>query len=712
MLEAVPTTLLSQATWFTERGISILPLVGKTGDVKKAKPSTELIKGNYGIALGGGLIGIDYDEHDGATGIEAFTDTRAWKSGSGQGYGILYFVPNELSTHTYVISKGITVRGKNSYLVGPGSIHPGTPKKGIKPGGIYTLLEQADIEIAEAPEWLLGLLQARATAAIETKLELKESTRPDWLFNDSSWVKKFETTDNCDRSAQTWNISSYSGERGASNEELSWIISHFPPAIDKDYLSAEVPRVIQKVRSKHQHSGRPCDAAGVDCPNKPEWMSKQLASIDFWDSSPLLKYIYEESRCRRVPPKAVLLSVLTHICASIPIEFVLPAIIGAQASINFFAAFVGESGDGKGSSTRVASSLFNYSQTGFTYHVGKGGSGEGLVGIYAYYDHMKKVVVHKTASAFLNINEIDDLAATGSRSGSTMLSTLREAWFAEPLGHDYVKNPTQLPELSYRLALQVAAQPLRSKWLLDDIDGGLTQRIVFVSTSDPECVHPDVVLESPTPIAWVVPVEILELSQSKKSKIEEDKKTSELMKSLSLIEEEKSQFIEIKVCELAKRTILLEHWKRKTSPKEAIDSHFLLAQEKVALLLAALHGKLEVDEENWKRAAIVMSWSKRAIDNIKTEIQKKTQIDQMARTTAAGDKQEYLDKRAENKAVTDTATNILKWAKNGLVKMSGRDGIKMKIKNDKRQFIDDAIEWLINEKKIEYNEETTEIKLS
>lgn len=702
MTEAVQTTPIIQATWFTERGISVLPLSGKTGDVKKASPSTKLIKGNYGVALGDGLIGIDYDVYDGASNGDIFPDTRGWISGSQQGFGMLYKVSKDLSELGFSLGPGITVRGKGQYLVGPGSTHPGTPKKGIKAGGIYTL--ESDIEIAEAPEWLVLILEAQSTAAKETNLKLGDYTRPDWIFSDKNWKAKFESHSNTDRSGQTYNISAYSAERGASNEELAWIICNFKPALDKGHVKEEVLRVVKKIRDLHEHPGQPCDKA--ECPNKPDWMSKEVETFDFWNARPELAYIKQAAEARLVAPKAVLMAAVGRGIASVPTEFVLPPIIGAETSFNYFVCFVGESGGGKGTATKLAETLFDFKQTDINFTTSTPGSGEGVVSTYLKIKDNKWVQQYE--SALINFDEIDNFKATSDRQGSTLSAVIRQSFMGEQIGGTYSKTTKELLRNSYRMALLLSAQPLRSAGLLEDSDGGTPQRFIFIQTTNPECPDVDDLPEFPARLSWSPPKPILDVKASRNKRNEPQPILGKLDSPPEEVVVAEKQLIPIDVHPDIIRELKIARIDKIRTGHTKDEGHLGLTRLKTAFGLAYLNGRLDINLEDWKLSAIVMLWSKQAINQIKTALEHKNLKDQMARTTAAADRQEYLEKRSETGKLDDAKKKILGLVESGVNKIAGANMIKQQLRRQ-REFVDEAIESLIKENKIKYSEDMKEL---
>lgn len=263
---------VDQAQWFVDHEISVVPTKGKMpiGGVYSAKLSTKGITNGYGIALGSGLIGIDYDIDEDPEKLRNLLNTRFWRSGSQKGFGVLYRVSKELSEYGGVFRPGITLRGCGSILVGPGSLHPS--------GGIYTLID--DIEIQEAPDWVIATLELiRTNKEKESTILLGKSIEPHTLLKDKRLQDKLEA-DSVEgtRSEKTYELLAYACERGGTNEELAWLISNFKPAIDKGNVQKDLARILNKLRTLHDHTGKPCDQA--KCPNKPTWMSSTSVSTD------------------------------------------------------------------------------------------------------------------------------------------------------------------------------------------------------------------------------------------------------------------------------------------------------------------------------------------------------------------------------------------------------------------------------------------------
>jgi hypothetical protein len=696
------------AKWFVDHNVSVVPIKGKTpigkNGVKDAKLSTDGITDGYGIALGNGIIGIDYDIYDGASGIEAFTPTRAWVSGSGKGYGLLYKVPVELSNYTFKLPgmSGITIRGCGSIIVGPGSVHPGNPKNGTKPGGIYTL--QDDIEIADAPEFILEFIKNRATRPTGSDVKIGNYLEPTWLYKDTRWVQKFNTKDITDRSAQTFDIAAYSAERGANNEELAWTIANFKPAIDKGHLDKEIPRVIEKIREKHPHEDLACDED--NCPNTPAWMKKELEVFDFWTARPMFAEIKQAAESQQVAPRALMLSVLAHIAASTPPEVVLPGLIGSRkgASLNFFVCFVGKPGSGKGAVTGLASELYDYSQTGISFNISSPGSGEGLSSSYNGTDDKGKKL-RKHVSALINYPEIDNLAAASDRKGSTLSSQLRQGFSGETLGAQLSTRNTEVAHNSYRMALQLAAQPVKGEWLLSDCHGGLPQRFVYVETSNSQRPELNDIPGFPTITPWIAPPEIIELNKHVPQEIKPPNAVfGKLEGVIDPVVPEKKTLV-IGVCDKIKSDIRIARQDSLDEKEGELEGHALLVRFKVATWLAIYDGRINVNEEDWQLSYVIMSWSKQALNKIRDAISKQHLVKQKFITENAIHRAIAVENGVENQKIERLSKNAMNHIKNGVTKVRGTGGIKQKLGRDGAT-TPDVINHLVEKKLITYDEST------
>ena len=152
----------------------------------------------------------------------------------------------------------------------------------------------------------------------------------------------------------------------------------------------------------------------------------------------------------------------------------LPGLIGGQASLNLFCAFVSRSGGGKGISDKGRADGVAYQHCD-----PHGGSGEGTAEMFILRGPETEDNERLTA-AILSINEIDTLTGLASRQGSIILAQLKSAWMGEPLGQSNASkaNSRHVEEHSYRLCVSVGCQYGHGGVIFSDTSGGtLTLRL-------------------------------------------------------------------------------------------------------------------------------------------------------------------------------------------------------------------------------------------
>lgn len=310
----------------------------------------------------------------------------------------------------------------------------------------------------------------------------------------------------------------------------------------------------------------------LDVPDVPDLEPDEDAA--FWNSRDILLHLHTFARARRVSPWAVLGVALARIVTATPHQVCLPPIIGGKASLNLFVGIVGRSGDGKGAAEAVAADAL---ATGYitTHNVG---SGEGIAHGYMRRAKGELEWLDDRHAVLFSVPEIDSLAAQGDRKGATLMPQLRSGWTGEQLGFGYA-DPTKriiVPAHEYRLCLVAGIQPARAACLLDDADGGTPQRFIWLPAIDPEA--PDVAPTEPEPWPWQAPA------------------VSELVGIGG---------IRLKVCTVARETIIGARLARVRGSGDALDGHALLARLKIAAALALAEGRLEVLEEDWDLAGII-----------------------------------------------------------------------------------------------------------
>src|SRR5204863_7766177 len=115
------------------------------------------------------------------------------------------------------------------------------------------------------------------------------------------------------------------------------------------------------------------------------------------------------------------------------------------------------------------------------------GSGEGFVEVLFDYDEDEKRKVQKWHGAVFYIDEGAVLGELSSRSGTTLLSTLRSAYMHATLGATNAsrERKRRVHGTQYVYGLTLGIQPDLAGPILDDAPAGTPQRFVWLRADDP-----------------------------------------------------------------------------------------------------------------------------------------------------------------------------------------------------------------------------------
>lgn len=531
---------------------------------------------NVGTITGpeSGIFAVDVD---GPTGIASIVDltrehgpmptTRLVRTGSG---GLHYVLnhPSHFVIHnsTSYIGKNIDIRGKGGMIVAPPSVS-GT--------GPYEVL--ADVDVADAPDWLLTLLHEHS-ARVErgSRIEVvpgedvDAESLPDRLRDllsekyEEGRFKRFE---------RLHAIVAACFEAGYTQGQAVTMVAPWCGAVGKfgNRIPQEVARSWGKIELDKQ---REREWLGDDADSQPPKVPDVApdAEVDFWAARPILTHLHDFARARRVSPWAVLGCALARIVVATPPQIHLPPIVGGKASLNLFVGLVGPSGSGKGAAEAVAADAL---QVGFitTHNVG---SGEGIA--HGYKRRVKGELEWVVHEVLFSVPEIDSLAAQGDRKGATLMPQLRSGWTGEQLGFGYADPMKRIivEAHEYRMGLVAGIQPGRAGCLLDDSDGGTPQRFLWMPATDPAA--PDNPPAQPKPKTWSHPV-VPDPGPWRRG--------------------------EMGVCDLARQTIITNRLARLRGEGDALDGHALLAQLKTAAALALAERRTAIDDDDWRLAGVV-----------------------------------------------------------------------------------------------------------
>ncbi|WP_052061964.1 bifunctional DNA primase/polymerase [Rhodococcoides fascians] len=416
----------------------------------------------------------------------------------------------------------------------------------------------------------------------------------------------------------------------------------------------------------------------------------------FWDSRPALAHLRLFARSRRVGPWSMLGAVLARVLAVVPPSVVLPPTIGSHASLNFFVALVAASGDGKGSSESAAADAIDTTPEVF---VATPGSGEGIPKQYAYKASGRQV--NQRNSVMFSVAEIDTLAALGNRSSSTLMPELRKAWMGERLGFGYATVDKAVPILDhrYRMTMVVGVQPGRSRALLEDSDGGTTQRFLWMPTTDPDA--PDEAPDNPGVWAihrWPKGVVATHETASSAQPVVEGGEVTHLIEVDVLGLQHPVKTTEFQVLGLPRVAVDLIHSthlvKLRGEARDGLDGHAILARLKVAAALMVLDARTDaVNESDWDLAGVVMTVSDRTRAQVQKDVAYKASQMNHHRGKTEGEREVVKAEVVDKARLKRVSSNLRKHLRKSSPLTMNQ--IRKRIAQRDRELVEDALGHLV-----------------
>ena len=372
---------------------------------------------------------------------------------------------------------------------------------------------------------------------------------------------------------------------------------------------------------------------------KPVEIAAPLEEIEgnFWTARPSLKLIYDAALSQMCSPWAVLACCAARTLALVPPHVTLPAIIGGEGSLNWFAAIVAKSGGGKGAANAVATRLV----PGDILTRGAG-SGEGMIEAYNRSGEPEDAV----ASVLFSVDEVDSIASMQARSGQTTMAVIRSGFSGETLGYSYRGRAKEKVEAhSYRMTMIVSVQPERAGGLFADAAGGTPQRFMWFPGRDKR-------IKSDRP-SW--PTDASAVPRS-------------------LPTELRNLPFTVTIPPEAERLILQAREESMSGNDEALNGHAIYCREKFAYALALFDGRTHIDSDDWKLSGIaadVSDWCRMRAQSVLAK----------AETAMAAERgrlrgvESYEAEISRSVVASDDIKAILKWA---VGKLSAAEGRRMK----------------------------------
>lgn len=404
----------------------------------------------------------------------------------------------------------------------------------------------------------------------------------------------------------------------------------------------------------------------IDPDPEPEDDHSPAIERAVFDTTPELQYIRNLARSRLVSPWAFLATMIGRATASTDPQLQIPAFIGTPGSLNQMWALVGPSGSGKSATLGIADEVFP-AQTGIV--TANPSSGEGLVTLFI---NVEKGISTQTARKAMSvIDEIGQLGAQQSRTGSTLAAILRTAWSGGGLStHSADKDRRRnLQPHTYRYIFIAGVQYSTAHIIMDDAGAGTPQRFIFMPSTDKHAPTHDIPDPDSNPFThWRMPTH------------------SDLIEYPDHVRD----FV---------RTNRRDNLAGKAN---ALDGHSIFTRLKVAAGLAILHRTTTVTEQIWDISGHIMRMSDRTRTRIEDAIAQQSADKAQASGIAEASKEEAKANQGLERATLTIARYVHKHPE-GVTRKQAKDAAG-RWKTLASEAINVAIErGYITAKPIEYN---------
>ncbi len=428
-----------------------------------------------------------------------------------------------------------------------------------------------------------------------------------------------------------------------------------------------------------------------------EAVTKQLREM-FWEARPVLRHLRDAAYARRGGRWAVLAAALAHAISQVPPTFVIPPVRASRASLNFYTVVVAPKGVGKSSALTIARNALDFVGCQRVYSR-ELGSGQGISAMYYQPRKVGKAteMVRVRDAAIAEIGEIRSLEGHAQMSGSILIPTLLKAAMGETIGPQYKSSALDIdvPEHSYRFVILATSQTKNSGILLRDSESGLPQRFLWATAtknvienrpewpgSYPLVLHPEIMAargeHEPSPLdmpgEWEPP-------------------------SYGEAEVREIVLPDVAVRDIEAADDAESHGEYE-EPEESRAAHSLLIKAKTAVALAILDGRIDVTEEDWELAEIVMGES-RSMQDLALRTVSNEKINAAigkARVELAA--QDAIEDEKLQKMVDDIRRRVTsEWQPKGKIRTAANSRLR-------GEFFEDAFSWLVEAEEIEVEPQT------
>ena len=379
----------------------------------------------------------------------------------------------------------------------------------------------------------------------------------------------------------------------------------------------------------------------------------------FWTARPVFTHIRQAAQSRMIASDGVLGAVLARAATMLSPNIVLPPKPGRLQPINIFAGLVTGTGGGKGSSLDCARDLLPF--TSDLIRDIPAGSGEGLNKKFFQKrlevdDKTGKVVggdlERHYEALFVRVDEGALFKSLMGRQGQTTTETLLSAWSGERLGGSYADETrdVQVDALSYRFCMAITIQPEVAGFLLKESSSiGLPQRFLWLSIQPHELPEVDEEPAFPGPLDWRPPAAYPNPPGNAENR------------HVVLIHPEVS------------REVRVEHRDRQLGNivTDALDSHTTQSRLRVAVVLAALDGRLNVTQEDWAIAQVIMATSQESRRWVERKVEVTEAAERLAKNAHHAERAVFVDEVVDGARTKRLAKRLYQYARKAILSKAG-----------------------------------------
>jgi len=338
---------------------------------------------------------------------------------------------------------------------------------------------------------------------------------------------------------------------------------------------------------------------------------------EFWSARPIFQHIRRAAWNRLVSGDALLGTVLTRVSAGVPHQVRIPPIVGSRVPLSLILNITGRSGAGKSSANAVGIELVPLGPD--VIDEMPIGSGEGLIEMLFEWETQEgdkpgkvtKVKVQKYRNAYVYVDEGAAALALSERKDSVILPTIRTIYSGGVLGQTNASQDTKrrVPAGEHTFGIVIAIQETVAAALLEHEGDGTPQRFLWLSADDP--AGKQALSEGKDP-EWPGGLAVLDFLRQREATGDVDDETVAKVKGGHAIgymmlgkpyDLDVAPAIRKEIRDLRIRSLGGD------ANVDPLRAHENLTRLKVAGCFAILDQRVDISEDDWRLAGMVMTTS-------------------------------------------------------------------------------------------------------